>query len=146
MTDYRALLPLFTCLGLLGACAAAPEQVAEPGLKRVWMVSEWPGFTREALTAAQARLDLSALPHGGAYMGCNRLMFQVADVHPLRASGSLNIGPVTATRMHCPGRMDLEQAFSQHFHRFQHYRLSGHRLTLEDAEGNTIRLIAQDWD
>lgn len=146
MMLLRTLLPVAACLNLLSACAANPAPVAEPGLKRVWVVSEWPGFTREQLTAAQARIDFSALPHGGAYMGCNQLRFQVAETDPLQASGHLSIGPVAATRMHCPDRMDLEQAFGQQFHRFTHYRLAGHRLTLEDGEGRTIRLIAEDWD
>lgn len=146
MLLLRTLLPVAACLNLLGACAANPAPVAEPGLKRVWTVREWPGFTREQLTTAQARIDLSALPHGGAYMGCNQLGVQVAETDPLQANGHLNIGPATATRMYCPERMDLEQAFGQQFHRFSRYRLAGHRLTLEDAEGRTIRLTAEDWD
>lgn len=142
----RLLLPLAFCFSLLAACATPSPRVAAPGLKRVWMVSEWPNIPREELLAAQARIDLTGLPRASAHMGCNRLMFHLAETDPLQAEGRLNIGPIAATRMHCPDRMHLEQTFSQQFPRFTRYRLAGHRLTLQDAEGRTIHLVAQDWD
>ncbi|MDO4693572.1 MAG: META domain-containing protein [Eikenella sp.] len=141
----RLLLAAILSLGLLTACATTPEAVAEPGLKRRWMLVEWPA-SQLYPPAAQARLDLRSLPNASAFMGCNQLKLQVAVRNPRQAGGTLDIRPGGATRMHCNGRMALEQAFIRQIGRFKHYRLAGHRLTLEDAAGNTIRLIAEDWD
>ncbi|MDO5058502.1 MAG: META domain-containing protein [Neisseria sp.] len=145
------------CLALLTACsstapnpgnntAAASENTDALGLKRVWMLDEWPGFTREQLLSAKAKMDLTNLPRGSAFMGCNYMMFQAEAANPNQAESRLKIGPVAATRKLCMDNMDLELAFGSRINEFTDYRLEGHRLILRNAKGETVRFVAQDWD
>ena len=140
----------FTTIGLavlLSACTAVtppptPADLGQPGLQRVWMLTDVNGVTRERLVSLQAQMDWTALPQASADMGCNRLNFAVQ----VQDNGQISIGPLHATRKHCPGRMDAEQRFSQRIGQMKHYRLAGHQLVLRNDAGEEMHFVAQDWD
>lgn len=134
------------CLAALCACAVPPTPAPAPNLKRVWMLDEWPGFSRETLHQAQASLNLTGLPHASAYMGCNRIMLRVEPAGDAQAEGAVAISAVASTLKMCIGNMALEQDFGRRIGSFKHYRLEGHRLILEDGKGAAARFVAQDWD
>ncbi|MDO4696028.1 MAG: META domain-containing protein [Neisseria sp.] len=124
--------------------ANIPQTYKSAGLKRIWTLEEWPGFTPDALRTTKAEINLTALPHVSAYMGCNRMMFS-ADTSPHQSEqGSISIGPVAATRMLCQGNMDLEMSFAARIGSFTHYRLNGSRLVLENEDGKKAVFIARD--
>lgn len=136
--------PLFAaaCLTVLGGCAASSEPA--PDLKRVWMLDEWPGFSREQLHQAKAEMNFTGLPNVSAYMGCNRMMFEadIADSSP--TEGRLAIGVIASTRKLCADGMALEQDFGNRIGSFTRYRIEGHRLILENEQGQTAEFVAQD--
>lgn len=146
---------LFTVVGalVLGACthmavndSGKVEMGAESKLNRVWMLDEWPGFTREQLHQAKAEMNFTALPHVSAYMGCNRMMFEADVSQSSRTEGRLAFGAVASTRKLCFDGMALEQDFGNRIGSFTHYKLEGHRLILQNGQGQTARFVAQDWD
>ena len=131
---------------LLGGCAAtaAPEAEnhSQPGLQRVWMLTDINGVERAQLVALQAQMDLTALPQAAANMGCNRLNFTAQS----QDKGQIRFGEVMSTRMYCAGRMDAEQQFGQRIGQMKHYRLEGQRLILRNDAGEEMHFVAQDWD
>ena len=149
----RPTLAAAACTLLLAACTAgqaAPQsesaQNTQLGLKRQWMLEQWPGFGREELQRLQAGIDLTSLPQAGGSMGCNRLMFSVETAAPQQREGRIRFGSVAATRMYCDDRMKLEADFSSRIGSFTRYRLKGHYLILQNDQGQSARFVAQDWD
>lgn len=131
---------------LMGGCAAtaSPEAAGhgQPGLQRVWMLTDLNGIKRDDLVSLQAQMDWTALPQAAANMGCNRLNFEVRP----QSNGEIRFGPVMSTRMYCTGRMAAEQQFGRHIGQMKHYRLEGQRLILRNDAGEEMRFVAQDWD
>lgn len=125
--------------------AANSRQMSEPAdLKRIWTLESWPGFSAGTLKNSQAEINLTALPHVSAHMGCNRMMFSAETTPPQAAQGEIFIGPVAATRMLCQGNMDLEMSFATHIGSFTHYRIDGRKLVLENKEGKKAVFTLRD--
>ena len=103
----RPTLAAAACTLMLAACTArppAPQSESAPptqlGLKRQWMLEQWPGFGREELQRLQAGINLTSLPQASGSMGCNRLMFSVETAAPQQREGRIRFGSVAATRMY----------------------------------------------
>ncbi|UOP05592.1 META domain-containing protein [Conchiformibius kuhniae] len=139
-------LVLTGAVAALCACAPAPKNppqtAANPAaLQRVWMLTAMPGFNKAQLTAAQAQMDWRKLPRAGAYLGCNRLMFEAKP----QADGSVSFGGIASTRMACPDLAAMEGGFARLLPQMNAYRVEGHHLILRGAAGE-MRFVAQDWD
>lgn len=159
--NIYAVVPALISLAFINACAApvaAPSSATTSGsampvsptpatentklLQRQWMLVEFPGFTKPQLIQLKAGLNLTDPERGHAHMGCNQLSFSTN----MRGDGHIEFGRVMATRMYCEGRMTLETQFAQALPAVTRYSIQGHELVLSDADGRTMRFIAQDWD
>ena len=134
----RRLLPALVILlvfmtnGTALACGLAgsewtPEQIGE--------IASLDGGDIFVRFEADGRLS----GHGG----CNRFFgsYEITD-------DRINIGPLGATRMACPGPvMDLEMAFLSALETASGFARDRTRLVLTDPQGNTsATLIQTDWD
>lgn len=140
-------LPLIASAALLlAACTTpqAPKQVSDnpAQIKRVWMLVEMEGFSRDQLIAAKAKMDWTELPRIHAYMGCNQLMFSAETTD----AGRIGFSSAAATRMYCGPAMQLEQTFLKKLNSINGYTVQGHELILSSPQGKPIHFIAEDWD
>ncbi|MCS4532936.1 META domain-containing protein [Neisseria montereyensis] len=136
---------VFAAAGL-AACSAgvlpSAENTPQPNIKRVWMLADFEGFSREQLVAAEARMDWRQLPRVYAYMGCNQLMMEAKQTGGDRMVFSNG----TSTRMYCAETIPLEYSFMNYVAGTKSYRIEGHTLILRNDAGKEARFVAQDWD
>lgn len=136
---------VFAAAGL-AACSAgvlsSAENMPQPNIKRVWMLADFEGFSREQLVAADAKMDWTRLPRVYAYMGCNQLMMEAKQ----EGGDRIVFGSGVSTRMYCEETMRLEQTFMNYIAGTKNYRIEGHTLILRNEAGKEARFVAQDWD
>jgi heat shock protein HslJ len=151
---------LFLAL-LLVSCQQAPKRVvpADPSaeskpaplalnkisnhelLKREWMLVEFPGFDRDVLMKAQAKIDLRNFPQASLYLGCNRMGFQ----WPQGDTKQIEANSIIATKMACED-MQLEMRGADFLPSITTYQIKGHELNLSNDKAEVMRFIASDWD
>ncbi|VEF02741.1 META domain-containing protein [Neisseria canis] len=141
-------LPLIASAALLLAACTTPQATKQVSdnpaqIKRVWMLVEMEGFSRDQLTAAKAKMDWTKLPRIHAYMGCNQLMFSAETMDD---TGRIGFSSAAATRMYCGPAMQLEQTFLNKLDSINSYTVQGHELILNSPQGKPMRFIAEDWD
>lgn len=132
------------CLLLLLNCSSAA--ISGFPIKREWMLVSFKEYTKENLIRHQARINLTDPAQDGkikgtAFFGCNKISFTAT----FKKNGTVQFSGISQIRTVCP-EMKLENDFSTTFKKMQHYRLEGHFLMLNDNQGNSMKLIASDWD
>ncbi|PIF43675.1 heat shock protein HslJ [Chryseobacterium sp. 52] len=142
----KILLSFFAVLvlGAIVSCSAVPEK--NPGLQRQWMLISFGQFSKEELIKNKAEINLTGIMEkgkirGGAHMGCNSMFF----ISEFKSEGKVKISGLGSTMKACEN-MELETAFSQSFDKMTNYSIEGHFLTLSDDRGNSMKLVAADWD
>lgn len=134
-------ISLLTSAALLAACQtpttpsaqsnSANVSVSPSAAQRVWQLENAPN----------TYMDWTKLPQANANMGCNNLNFKVE----LQDSGSLKVGGVMATRMHCGDKMAQETAFTRNITEMTRYRVENNRvLILENAAGQSMRFVPKE--
>lgn len=138
-----AALAIFFAL-IFKSCAS--QKVAPEILNRQWMLVEFQNFTRDELVKNEAQMDLCASksPQNQyrAKMGCNQMFFK-AD---FKTKGAVKFSDLGSTMMYCEDGMKLENAFAKSLPTMKTFKIEGHRMTLSDGKGNTMKFIAADWD
>ena len=135
---------MFLCFGLCLNCASV--KVTEQNIHRQWMLVSYKDFSKEELTNSKAEINLTKISDankiiGTAFMGCNRMFFNVE----IKSKKRIEISGLGSTLMACE-KMELESQFSRDFEKIQNFVIEGHFLTLYDEKGNKMRFIAADWD
>jgi heat shock protein HslJ len=140
----RSLLGLMAlCVALLGSSCKHGQKTAasdKPLMETHWLLRTLKGRAIEPtnvrqepyllLVAASKRLNGSG--------GCNNLMGAfVLD------GQQLSFAQVGATRMHCPGAMEVENAFLEALRATTRYRIQGSSLTLLADEAELATLEAK---
>ncbi len=75
----------------------------------------------------------------GGRAACNRVFGQFGPT----AEGGHAFQGIGVSRMHCEGRMELEQALLKALERMQSHKLDGRTLLLLDAHGKTLVKLYQ---
>lgn len=114
---------------------------SDPKLYRVWMLTDFQGYSKEYLTEKKASLDMKEKEFAKAYMGCNQISYNYYNKH----KDEINFKGGLSTSMACEN-MDLEDKFNQIMQQITHYQVEGHRLILKTADGAAMSFVAQDWD
>lgn len=132
-------------------CSMMPPQnkqddTLKPHIRREWMLISFKDFAKKDLVQNQAKIDLSSgAEHrkirGKASAGCNTLFFS----SEFKNNGKVTISDTGSTEKACRD-MKLENLFFNHLKNVTDYKVEGHFLTLTDAQGNTMKFIAADWD
>ena len=144
MRSFKYFLLALSAFFLLQQCTT--QKVNNVPLKRQWMLIEFQDFGKDLLTKNKANIDLSGSKTGGdqygAFMGCNRMFFTAK----FAADGSVKFSGVGSTMMFCDKNMELESAFGKALPTLTNYKIDGQFLTLTNASGTVMKLVAADWD
>ena len=146
MKIKNTLVLLASGLFLLWACQPKQSAMHNNNLyQRQWMLVEFQNFSKDFLMKQQAELNLTETAEKKgkytAYMGCNQLMV-AGEI----GNNRVKLEVMAATMSYCDGKMELEGKFISELQKMTSYKIEGHYLTLKDAQGNTMKFVAVDWD
>lgn len=144
MRHFRILSAVLLGALLGGGCnswtpepsGVPPDDAAGKGqLHGDWRLDRLHGEPVEVASRAGRAVTLALSPDGAAsgYGGCN----QYSTTYE-RRDGELEFGRVTATKMACPGTMDLERTFFSILEGTRAYRLEEGGLVLLDGAGAVL--------
>ena len=113
---------------------------------REWMLVEFQDFSKDLMIKNKAKLDLSKTTNSDkqftANMGCNGMFGQAT----FKANGTVAFSKMGSTMMFCSENMNLETEFVKILPAITMYKVEGHRLTLSNKNGVTLKFVAADWD
>ncbi|MDO4433293.1 MAG: META domain-containing protein [Alysiella sp.] len=141
----------------LAACAASPDyeksSIVLPNtlnLKKNWILEKAyfahhaPDGVSDAVSilpvnvSHTVNLDLSDLPNGHAYVGCNNIGFQVTQ----GMGHAITFSHMFSTRMLCEN-MDIEYAFTEQLLNMKQYHFENGKLILSGEQGATMEFMPQ---
>ncbi len=136
------VIPITIFIGLTGCTSA----IMNKNLQKKWYIVELKGYSKAQLMNEKASLDLSTFTEnskirGSVYAGCNQIMFNLEVLKRNR----IKLSGLTGTMMTCQD-MQIEHVLSKQLELMTNYKIEGHFLTLSDNKGNSIKLLAEDWD
>ena len=149
----KLLLSIFTILVLqmlLNCSSGMPENststTKDPHIQREWMMISFKDFAKADLIKMNAKINLTEPTkdgkiHGNAFVGCNNIFF----TSEFKNNGKVKISGIGSTEKACQD-MKLEDDFLKTFKNITNFKVEGHFLTLTDAQGNSMKFIAADWD
>lgn len=144
MKNILSFVFAFFILNLILNCSATKPK--NKHYQREWMLVSFDRFSKQELIENRAGINLTEQKtgdkmKGSATMGCNKIFFTTE----FKNSGKLKITNFGSTEMACQN-MNLENSFMKKFVNMTHYQIEGHRLTINDKDGNEIKFVAADWD
>ena len=144
MKIITLLLSVLMIAVFAAGCTTAPKN--EPFIHREWLLISYNGTARHELTAKPARIDLSQksegkLQKGVAELGCSRIQF----TYKPDGDGNFRIRSFEEFPSSCENN-DREKAMIRTLSQSRKFMLTGHYILLTDADGNTLKCIAADWD
>lgn len=122
------------------------KETQTTNLQKKWMLIEFQKFSKEDLIKHNAYIDFSELEKAGrgtAKMGCNNIFFQTK----IKKHGEISFSNAGSTMMACDEEtMKLENQFSKILPNISSYKIEGHFLFLSNQSGDSMKLVAEDWD
>lgn len=141
---FSLVLCSLIMLLFLSSCKTATSM--DKNLQKKWYIVELKGYTKENLVKNKANIEFlketeNKFTEIRAFAGCNQMMFsgEVLKENKLKINGG------AATLMACKD-MQMEADLAKQLVKMSKYTIEGHYLTLSDEKGNTIKLLAEDWD
>jgi len=124
------------------ACSAMKhENEIPPNLRRDWKLVALNGFDKDFLVKNNAGISMQqSLCMLNA--GCEPVSFKVKA----ETSGDIRFWGFNGITNVCPANSGLQKAVVKGLKNTLSYQIDGHFLTLYTRSGETLKLIAQDWD
>lgn len=112
---------------------------SDPKLRKVWMLSELPGFSMDSIITKKATIDMTEKEYGKVFMGCNDISYNYYNKHKseIYFKGGLSSTSLCAD-------MKLEERFNILMQTVSTYRIDGNRLFLYTTNEEIIIFVSRD--
>jgi heat shock protein HslJ len=128
----RRIAPAIALLCVMSACSQNETIPQDDIIDVSWTLVEVDGAPVDAAAMNRPATLLLNAGHASGYAGCN----QFGGPYTINGS-AIRFGAIAMTRMACPGRMDVETAYSAVFDATRSWRVSDGMLELI-ADGRVL--------